>query len=155
VLTFIAALVWVTTLVAAPRAAASATTSARVMSAIAYAAGSLVCHQRPERSFHVGAAQLPVCARCLGVYAGTLLGVALWVAIAGLRALPRARAARWIETSRLRLLLLFAALPTVGSVASASLGWWDGSNATRALLALPLGAAIGAVVTAYLAKDLR
>ena len=35
-----------------------------------YALGSHICHQRPERSFHLFAAQLPVCARCLGIYAG-------------------------------------------------------------------------------------
>jgi len=26
-----------------------------------YAVGSQICHQRPERSFHLFAAQLPVC----------------------------------------------------------------------------------------------
>ena len=35
-----------------------------------YAIGSLICHQLPERSFHLWGAQLPVCARCTGIYAG-------------------------------------------------------------------------------------
>jgi len=34
-------------------------------------------------------------------------------------------------------------------------GVWDGSNMTRALLAIPLGAAAGAIVAAVATKDLR
>lgn len=32
----------------------------------------LNCHQLSERSFHIGIRQLPVCARCLGIYVGLL-----------------------------------------------------------------------------------
>ena len=32
--------------------------------------GSVVCHQMAERSFILGGKQLPVCARCTGIYAG-------------------------------------------------------------------------------------
>ena len=39
-----------------------------------YAIGSVICHQRPERSFHLDAVQLPVCARCLGIYVGAAAG---------------------------------------------------------------------------------
>ena len=38
-----------------------------------YAVGSIVCHQRPERSFHLWGAQMPVCARCTGIYMGAAL----------------------------------------------------------------------------------
>src|SRR5262245_23640591 len=38
-----------------------------------YLVGSLVCHQRPERSFFLWGSQMPVCARCLGIYAGAAL----------------------------------------------------------------------------------
>jgi uncharacterized membrane protein len=44
-----------------------------LISAAIYEIGSLVCHQRPERSFHIWGAQLPVCARCTGIYAGAAL----------------------------------------------------------------------------------
>lgn len=37
------------------------------------------CHQRPERSFYVKGYQMPVCARCLGVDIGYLLGIILYV----------------------------------------------------------------------------
>lgn len=32
----------------------------------------LGCHQKPERSFFIGSYQLPVCARCTGVFIGYL-----------------------------------------------------------------------------------
>ena len=40
-----------------------------------YGVGSLVCHQRPERSYQLWTAQMPVCARCAGIYAGAVIGV--------------------------------------------------------------------------------
>jgi uncharacterized membrane protein len=46
-----------------------------------YAAGHLVCHQRPERSFASCGYQWPVCGRCAGLYMGAAAGVlifALW-----------------------------------------------------------------------------
>ena len=38
-----------------------------------YGIGAFICHQLPERSFHLGGFQIPVCARCLGIYAGVAL----------------------------------------------------------------------------------
>lgn len=38
----------------------------------------LGCHQKPERSFFIGDYQMPVCARCTGVFAGYLAAV-LWL----------------------------------------------------------------------------
>ena len=38
-----------------------------------YGVGSLICHQRLERSFVVFGAQMPVCARCAGLYAGAAM----------------------------------------------------------------------------------
>jgi hypothetical protein len=35
-----------------------------------YGIGSVVCHQLSVRSFHLFAVQMPVCARCTGIYAG-------------------------------------------------------------------------------------
>ena len=47
-----------------------------------YLIGGVVCHQRPERSFHLHGVQMPVCARCAGLYLGAGLGV---LAAAGFR----------------------------------------------------------------------
>ena len=71
-----------------------------------------------------------------------------------LRPLPTARARRLLA-SGVRRLLAIAALPTMMTVATASVGWWDPENVTRAWFALPLGAAIAAVVAAVVAGDLR
>ena len=46
-----------------------------LVSAGTYLIGGLVCHQRPERSFHPEGVQMPVCARCAGLYLGAGLGV--------------------------------------------------------------------------------
>ncbi len=51
--------------------------------------------------------------------------------------------------------LVVATLPTAVSWASGALGFWDGTNLSRAVLALPLGLSAGALVAAVAAKDLR
>ncbi|WP_116591258.1 DUF2085 domain-containing protein [Methanobrevibacter thaueri] len=33
----------------------------------------LICHRRPERSFHIKGHQFPVCARCTGFYISVIL----------------------------------------------------------------------------------
>jgi hypothetical protein len=53
------------------------------------------------------------------------------------------------------VILVAAALPTLVSVSTAALGVWDASNASRAWLAVPLGATAGVLVAAVAAKDLR
>ena len=40
------------------------------------AIGYAVCHRISERSFHIGDYQLPLCARCSGMYLGAMLGIA-------------------------------------------------------------------------------
>lgn len=35
----------------------------------------LGCHQKPERSFFIKGYQMPICARCVGVYIGYLLAI--------------------------------------------------------------------------------
>jgi uncharacterized membrane protein len=39
--------------------------------------GYAICHQIPERSFHLHGQQLPLCARCTGIYMGALAGFTL------------------------------------------------------------------------------
>jgi hypothetical protein len=142
------ALLWCAALVTAPlwdRAS---------VSAIVYAAGSLICHQQADRSFHVAGHQLPVCARCFGLYAGSLAGVLLWAAVAGSGRGPARRVRAWLTSPRMRAALAVAAAPTVATVAAAWTGIWDAGNAMRGALAVPLGAAIGALVAAWAAGDL-
>ena len=117
-----AAVGWVALLVAAPVLPA-------VASALTYAVGSLICHQLPERSFHLGAYQLPVCARCVGLYSGAAIaGVSAWAA-RHLHAWPR----------HIRLLTVAAAVPTIVTVVAEWAGIWRPSNAIRAAAGTPLG----------------
>ena len=150
-LTVVAMLLWTATLVAAPPLASLSGAGATV-SALAYAAGSLVCHQMPARSFHLAGAQLPVCSRCLGLYVGATLGAFAWI----VRSTRQRRAATtdyW--PGHLRRTLLIAAAPTLVTVSTAWLGWWDPANEIRFALALPLGAAAGLLVAAFAAGDLE
>ena len=57
-----------------------------------YAIGAAVCHQLPERSFHVWGRQMPVCARCTGIYLGA--------AVAGIPLLGARHRRRSAEASR-------------------------------------------------------
>ena len=105
------------------------------------AVSSVVCHRRPERSFHVDSRQFPVCGRCTGLYvAGALGAIAGWFGAA--------RAPR-----RTRRLMIWAALPTAVSVGAEWAGLYDGSTALRALLAVPLGATAGWVFVRMLRAE--
>jgi uncharacterized membrane protein len=139
-----AATAWLSLLVAGPWLGAISDGLAGAV----YLAGSLVCHQQPERSFHLAGAQLPVCARCLGLYAGGGLGLLVWAARA------RGTRAGWRRSQALRVLAL-AAVPTAVSVATAWAGLGDPPNVWRALLALPLGTAAGAMAGAVTTDHLK
>lgn len=128
-----AALAWLTMILAAPLALSRA--RGPVFTLAVYQAGSLVCHQRPERSFRLAGMQLPVCARCFGLYLSGAVG--LTVATRSRRALS-ARVAR--------VLLAVTALPIVTTVALEWLGAIETTNVQRLLTALPLGFAAGVVI---------
>jgi uncharacterized membrane protein len=140
--------VWVVTLILAPQAP-------RVIAAGTYLAGSFICHQKPERSFYADRSQLPVCARCTGLYVGGAVGVTAWLLVAGWRRTAPHRALQLATTSNVRVLLAVVAAPTLITVLSGLLGVWDPQNMTRALLAVPFGCGLGAVVSAAAAGDLR
>lgn len=57
----------------------------------AFSIGSSVCHQIPSHSFSVGAVQFPVCARCMGLYMGSFIGI-MYAFFSGKKiALPKTR----------------------------------------------------------------
>jgi uncharacterized membrane protein len=135
------AIAWLITLLAAPLLPAAA-------AAVTYAAASLLCHQRPERSFYLGAYQLPVCARCLGIYAGAAAGGAAALLMGRWRSLTAARRG---VSRRVAAITVFALLPTVVTVALEWMGAWYPSNGTRALAGTPAGFVVALVVTRALA----
>lgn len=103
-----------------------------------YVFGSFVCHQRPSRSFWIGGAPMPVCARCTGLYVSAAAGAALAIFSSS----PVMRA------SRARVVLLVAAIPTAATLIIEWLGLVDPGSAVRCLAALPLGGAAAWVVAA-------
>jgi len=138
----VAAVAWAVLVVAVPLAGSTAGAPGvlRWTGAGVYLAGSLVCHQLPERSFHAHGAKWPVCARCSGLYIGGAAGVLLaWLAGGRRAAVPFGA---W------RGILLAMAVPTAVTVAAE---WWNpawSSGLVRALAAAPLGAAFGALLAA-------
>ena len=129
----VAALFWVLVLLAAPAALARGGSTA---AALIFEIGARICHQRAERSFHIAGVQMPVCARCLGLYASGALGALIaWGAAA--------RRSVVLLHDRARLMLFVAAAPTVISVAAEWLDVAHPSNTWRAFLAVPLGAVAG------------
>lgn len=115
---------------------------------MAYLAGSVVCHQLPERSFVTAGVQWPVCARCAGIYLGGALGFAAWWMLRRSLSLRPGRRA-WLTV------LAVVAMPTAASWVGGVLGLWDGTNGIRFALAAPLGLAVGVIAAAVTAKDLR
>jgi len=113
------------------------------LAATAYLAGAQICHQLPERSFHLGGAQLPVCARCAGIYAGMSLYLVFRVLRSGVpgSTVPGSRVA-----------LMAGAIPTIVTVVAEWLGLWAPSNLARAMAGVPLGAAVAFVVADAVAK---
>ena len=133
-------IVWLVGLLIAPFLPAA-------LSSVLYAVGSLICHQLPDRSFHFGGFQLPVCARCLGIYAGAACGAIIGAVLSSSRGAPHlrhtAKASRW--------LVALAGLPTVISVAVEASGLWRTTNEIRFTAGFPLGLAAAFVVMSVLA----
>lgn len=102
-----------------------------------------ICHQRPERSFFLpGGTQMPVCARCTGLYVGGALAFPLTLA-----------AGASVSARRARRVLALAALPTAVTWTLETAGAAAFSNAARFAAALPLGCAAAWLVLGVLADD--
>jgi uncharacterized membrane protein len=164
-----AAATWALLLVAAPFAASQphASTITGVLTIGVYAAGSLLCHQLPERSYHLWAAQMPVCARCAGIYFGAAMAVLVAAAFrqprasefarhlpmpmrhspAPARPAPTVVALRFSRAS-VRILLALAVLPSVLTLVSE---WATGvmpAHAIRAAAGAPIGIVVAWLVVA-------
>jgi uncharacterized membrane protein len=138
-------LIWVAAVVLAPLGITSPNGAIARTALVVYGAGGIVCHQRPERSFHVHGRPFAVCARCTGLYVSALAG--------GLLALSLGAAS--ISSSRARVRLGAAALPTVITVGLELAGVAFPSNTIRMLSALPLGAAAAWLVVTTVAAPRR
>ena len=114
-----------------------------------YLVGSLLCHQRPERSFFLWGSQMPVCARCTGIYAGAAIAALALPVVARLkpsRLRSHAKRASFGALHEARMLLILSIVP-----AAATLGyeWTTGNtpaNWIRAVSGLPIGAVVAWIV---------
>jgi uncharacterized membrane protein len=146
----LAAVAWLSLLVLAPLATPS-------IAALVYAAGGVICHQIPERSFHLAGVQLPVCARCLGIYAGAAAAASMhW-----LGGLSTNRATwRRLSPRQARRLFVLTAAPTLVTFALDWAGVWYTSNVVRVIAGVPLGVGgalvvMSAVATLHYSECLR
>ena len=111
-----------------------------LLAALPYAVGAVICHQQAARSFAIWSQQLPVCARCTGIYAGA----AMMAIAATLSSATRQRkVAQRLSAVRP---LAFAALPTLATLAYEWSTNTTPSNVVRAIAGFPLGAAVAWVI---------
>jgi uncharacterized membrane protein len=142
------ALLWVALLLLAPLALTSASLTFAFAASAVYEAAGFVCHQRAERSYELAATQMPVCARCVGLYVSGALGAAAaWLP-------PHRIPAAWSSRAA-RLTLAVAAVPTAVTWGLEWMGLWQPGNAGRAVAALPLGAAVGWMLVTTLLAEAR
>lgn len=120
-------LFFVALLFAAPVAKASGWQGA---SFAIYEAFSHVCHQDPERSFHLAAFPLAVCARCTGLYVGFAAAVAFYPAMTSLKR-THTPERKW---------LFIAAAPLAIDFGLGLLGIWENSHSSRFLTGALLAA---------------
>jgi uncharacterized membrane protein len=111
-----------------------------------YVAGGLICHQQSARSFHAWGIQLPVCARCTGLYLAAPAG-----ALAGIVAWRRRRGRRSARLDRWRWVLALAAIPMATTVGLEWVGLAEVPGLLRTGTSLPLGFAISWLVAETLA----
>lgn len=105
-----------------------------------YKAFSFVCHQIPDRSFHLAGHQFAVCSRCTGLYAG--------FAVAAL-AYPLVRSLKTTDTPP-RLWLILAAVPLAVDFALGYFSIWENNHLSR----FTTGALLGAVAVFYIVPGL-
>ncbi len=139
-----AAVLWAILLMASPWWAAADPDAPfgrgrRGLAAVVRLVGAQVCHQRPDRSFHLHGRALPVCGRCTALYLSGALGL---LAVGQLRRRVAGHRLQRVD-GHPRPWLAIAAVPTLATWALEVVGLWNPGTSLRALAALPLGLAAG------------
>lgn len=119
-------LLWAAAIVVAPVAKAAGLFS---ISSPLYSFYHYICHQIPERSFHIAGEQFGVCSRCSGVYFGLFLGFAVY---------PLWRNIEEVEPLA-RLWLFLSMVPIAVDWSLTVYGIWENTQFTRVATGLILG----------------
>jgi|SRR5882672_10853612 len=114
-------------------------------SAAIYQGFSAVCHQAPERSFYFHGYPMGVCSRCASIYAGFIIGLALYPFLRDLR--EDGFPPRWI--------LISAAIPTVIDFTVGVLGLFANTFFSRALTGILFGTVAAFYITPGLVSTLN
>ena len=131
------ALVIIAAIVSAPLALANGHTT---LAGDIYKGFSLLCHQLPDRSFHLAGYQFAVCSRCTGLYVGFALTALAYPLIRPLRA---------TATPRLVWLIL-AAIPLLVDFSLGYFNIWANTHASRFIT----GALLSSVAVFYIIPGL-
>src|SRR5256714_2723859 len=105
-----------------------------------YKTFSYVCHQIPDRSFHLAGYQFAVCSRCTGLYAGFAAATLLY---------PLTRSLRRTDTPRI-IWLILAPLPLLIDFSLGYFSIWQNNHFTR----FTTGALLGAVAEFFIVPGL-
>jgi uncharacterized membrane protein len=105
-----------------------------------YKTFSFVCHQIPERSFHLAGHQFAVCSRCTGLYVGFAVAALVY---------PLARSLHRTDAPP-RLWLILATLPLVIDFALGYFSIWENTHLSRFLT----GALLSSVAVFYIMPGL-
>lgn len=105
-----------------------------------YKTFSYLCHQIPERSFHLAGHPFAVCSRCTGLYAGFALATL---------ALPLTRSLKRTDTPHL-IWLLLSGVPLAIDFGLTYFEIWQNNHFTR----VATGALFGAVAAIYVVPGL-
>ena len=106
---------------------------------------SFVCHQIPERSFHIAGEQFAVCHRCFGVYFGLLFGFAIY---------PLLRSVDEIEPLP-RFWLFLSLIPITVDWSLNFLGIWENTHLSRFLTGMIVGVACSTFIVPALVEITR
>ncbi len=109
------------------------------------AIGYAVCHRIDLRSFHMGDRQIPLCARCSGMYLGAMLGLIYQ----GFMGLKRTGIPSWkviVPTSLFALAFIIDGLNSFLSFFPGAPGLYEPNNTLRLVTCTGMGLAIAIVL---------
>jgi len=105
-----------------------------------YKTFGFVCHQIPDRSFHLAGHAFAVCSRCTGLYSGFAVAALIY---------PLARSMKRTDAPR-RIWLILATVPLVIDFALGYFAIWPNTHLSR----FTTGALLGSVAVFYIMPGL-